>query len=192
MIPVFSVLLQIGAIIALADFISGVLHWMEDSYGSEHTPLLGRIVVTPNVIHHHHPREFTRSPFWRRNSVTLVLAFLMLAFGTLFFGASWQLHFFCALAAISNELHCWAHRSPEENGRLITFLHRYHILQTPDHHAVHHTDPKNRAYCVLTNCINPLLDRMRFWRRAEAVIYLILRVQPRPDPSLKVRTAQVS
>jgi hypothetical protein len=81
MIPAFSVLLQMAAVTILADFISGILHWIEDSYGSERTPYLGRIVVVPNVIHHYQPREFTSSPFWRRNSVTTVLAAIIYLFG---------------------------------------------------------------------------------------------------------------
>lgn len=185
LVALLSILLQIVGVVLLADFVSGILHWLEDTYGSEKTPLLGRIVVKPNVIHHHQPREFTKSPFWRRNSVTMILAAIILALGTAFLGASWQLYLFCALAAVSNEMHCWTHRSPEENGWFINLLHRCRILQTPAHHAVHHTDPKNRAYCVLTNYVNPLLDRMEFWRRAEIVIFHIFHIRPRPDSSIK-------
>lgn len=175
---------QVVALVFLVDFLSGCFHWLEDAYGSEQTPVLGRWVVLPNVVHHRQPRHFVHSPFWRRNRVTMILsATVFVAVATLF-GTSWQLGFVGVLGAFANEFHCWAHRSPPENGRLITALHRLRLLQTPVHHALHHADPKNRAYCVLTNYTNPLLDRVDFWRRAEALVALIFRVHPRPDLSL--------
>jgi hypothetical protein len=175
---------QVIGVLFLVDFFSGIFHWLEDSYASERTPLLGRFIVTPNIIHHHQPRDFVRSPFWHRNIVTAALSAFIFISVTLLFGATWQLYLLCGLGALCNEFHCWAHRSPEENGRFITALHRLRILQTPRHHATHHTHPKNRAYCVFTNYTNPLLDRIEFWRRTETVISFIFGVRPRPDGSL--------
>ena len=174
----------------LVDFFSGVFHWLEDSYATEQTPILGRFVVIPNIIHHTQPRDFIRSPFWHRNIVTAILSAIIFAAVALLFGTSWQLWLFCSLGAFCNEFHCWAHRSPEENGPFITALHRLRVFQTPSHHATHHTHPKNRAYCVLTNYTNPLLDRLEFWRRAESLIAFVFRVHPRPDPSLKIKDAK--
>ena len=176
--------IQIIAVLFLVDFLSGVFHWLEDSYASERTPLLGRFIVTPNIIHHHQPRDFVRSPFWHRNIVTMILSAFIFIAVALLFGTTWRLYLLCALGAFCNEFHCWAHRSPQENGPFITALHRLRILQTPHHHATHHTDPKNRAYCVFTNYTNPLLDRIEFWRRTEAVISFIFGIRPRPDASL--------
>lgn len=183
LIGILSIIAQIAGILLLVDFFSGVFHWLEDSYGTEKTPVLGKLVVTPNIIHHHTPRDFVKSPFWHRNVVTASLGALIFAGWSVIFGPSWQIALFCVVGAFCNEFHCWAHRSPAENGPLISTLHRLRILQTPGHHAVHHTDPKNRAYCVLTNFINPALDRIEFWRRLESFVSFVLRVRPRPDTS---------
>src|SRR6185295_9793570 len=53
---VFEILLTVLA----ADFVSGLVHWLEDAYGREHWPITGRLVTRPNILHHHDPRYFTR------------------------------------------------------------------------------------------------------------------------------------
>jgi hypothetical protein len=192
MLNAFVMVSQVAGVLILIDFLSGVFHWIEDSYGSEMTPVFGRLVVIPNNIHHRQPRDFVRSAFWHRNIITFILCLSLSISYVLLFGASWRLYLFCGLGAFCNEYHCWAHRSAVENGKLITALHRLRLIQTPRHHAIHHTDPKNRAYCVFTNLINPALDKIEFWRRLEAGVALILRVHPRPDASLNHQVAVAS
>jgi len=187
-------ILQAGLILVLVDFVSGFVHWIEDSYFSETTPVIGPLVVAPNILHHRSPRHFIKGSFWFRNSTTILPCAMILAIGTVAGGFHWQLLLFCAALSLSNELHCWTHRSPQENGRLITFLHRRGWIQTPAHHAVHHTDPKNRAYCTLTNLLNPVLDRVELWRCFERLIHAIFGIATRPDPTVDpervVRIAQ--
>jgi ubiquitin-conjugating enzyme E2 variant len=176
--------LQVIAVILLVDFFSGVFHWLEDSYGNEQTPFLGRFVITPNIIHHHKPRDLVRSPFWHRNIVTAILSAVIFSTIAIIFGTSWHLWLFCSLGALCNEFHCWAHRSPKENGPVIATLHSFQILQSPNHHAKHHANPKNKSYCLLTNYTNLLLDRIEFWRRAELFVVFIFSINPRSDYSL--------
>ncbi|CAN5804231.1 hypothetical protein BH09VER1_BH09VER1_49720 [soil metagenome] len=178
------VFLQAGLIFLLVDFVSGFVHWIEDSYFSENTPVIGPLVVAPNILHHRSPRHFIKGNFWQRNDTTILPCGAILALGTLAGGFHWQLLLFCLALSLSNELHCWAHRSPQENGRVIAFLHKRGWIQTPAHHAVHHTDPKNRAYCTLTNLLNPVLDRLEIWRRLELAIRAVFGIATRPDPTV--------
>src|SRR3954470_15441550 len=67
---------------------------------------------------------------------------------------------------------------------LISFLQRLRLIQTPQHHAKHHTDPKNSAYCVLTNFLNPALDSIRFWDVLERMIWVLFRLRRRVDTSV--------
>jgi hypothetical protein len=175
---------EIIAVLFLVDFFSGVFHWLEDSYGTPETPFLGRIVVAPNIVHHQLPRDFVKGPFWPRNIVTIALSALIFLVVALIFGVTWELCLFCLVGGLCNEFHCWAHRSPEENGPVVNFIHRLRILQTPRHHAIHHTDPKNRSYCVLTNFTNPILDRIEFWRHTESSVSFLFRIHPRVDESV--------
>ena len=46
--------------VLVADFGSGLLHWLEDSYGRSNWLITGKLVTIPNIIHHHNPRYFTQ------------------------------------------------------------------------------------------------------------------------------------
>ena len=59
-LTVLGTLLQIVLVAALADFIAGVVHWAEDAYFTEETPVIGPLFIRPNIVHHHFPRYFTR------------------------------------------------------------------------------------------------------------------------------------
>lgn len=54
--------------------------------------------------------------------------------------------------------------------RPIRILQRLGILQGPAGHAVHHRLDKDTACCVITPCLNPLLDGLGFWRTLERLV----------------------
>jgi hypothetical protein len=168
----------------LADFLSGLVHWLEDSYGDPEMPIIGKYVIAPNVLHHFEPRAFTQSPLGRRNRSLWVLVALIMV-GIWLAGALTPFWVWVGFfGAISNEVHVWAHRTPRENGPLITALQRWHVVQGPRHHAVHHTDPKRETFCVITELVNPVLDGTKFFRKVESAIQLLTGVSPRPDASV--------
>ena len=150
-----------------AEFAAGIVHWFEDAYVSEDTPLIGRYVARPNIVHHHYPRYMTRHTWWQSWAI---YAFFRpsscWALGIVEFS-----HGRCgslpSLARTQTESVKWAHRTAAENGRVISFLQNAYILQGAKHHALHHTDPKNSHYCTITNFLNPVLDGIRFWDGAE-------------------------
>jgi plasmanylethanolamine desaturase len=179
----FSVLAQAFGIVLLADFLAGVVHWLEDAYGSEKTPVVGPLLIRPNIIHHHYPRFFTRMTWWQSSWDLLLLGAVLLAAGWWWGFLSWQLWLFVIVGANGNQVHKWAHRTRTENGRIISFLQDIRVLQTPRHHALHHTDPKNTYYCPITNLVNPVLERIRFWHRLEAVIARVTGITHRTDTS---------
>jgi hypothetical protein len=88
------------------------------------------------------------------------------------------------LGVNANQIHKWCHRTPLENGALIVALQRLHIVQTPLQHHHHHVGKKDAAYCVLTGVLNPILDRCRFWRALEWVVFAVFRVRKRDDDEL--------
>jgi ubiquitin-conjugating enzyme E2 variant len=155
--------LQIVITALVAEFVAGVVHWFEDAYVREDTPLIGRIVGRPNTVHHHFPRYMTRHNWWQSSWNLALLAAMLVAGAWILGWLTWPVWLFAMLAANANEFHKWAHRTRKENGRLISFLQDMNLLQTARHHALHHTDPKNSHYCTITNVLNPLLDGIRFW-----------------------------
>lgn len=170
----------------LADFITGVFHWMEDRYGKSHWPIIGPIIKA-NQDHHYRPRDFLKRKFLNRNALVFGLSCAFLA---CFWALGW-LNLFTGSAivfgALANEFHASAHRAPKENGRLITTLQRTGLMQSFVHHAAHHRKGKDTHYCVMTNHLNPALEAIGFFPTLEAAIRKITGVSPRIDDSVHPR-----
>lgn len=65
-----------------ADFVSGMVHWTADTWGSESLPLVGRRFMRPFRGHHVNPDDFLRRPFIDTNGdvALLVIPFLLAMF----------------------------------------------------------------------------------------------------------------
>ena len=179
-----NLIFEFAASLLAADFVSGLLHWLEDAYGREDFPITGRLVTKPNILHHHHPRHFVRNSWWQSSwDLTCLCALIVIAAwiaGLL----TWHVWLFAVLGANANQIHKWAHRTPQENGCLISLLQRFRLVQSPRHHARHHTDPKNSHYCVLTDFLNPVLDRLHIWERTERLLSRLFGLSRRIDTSV--------
>jgi plasmanylethanolamine desaturase len=174
----------IGTVLA-ADFVAGMIHWLEDAYVREDTPLIGKRIARPNIVHHHYPRYMTRHNWWQ-TSWDLVLVSVALIIGAWFTGLlTWEVWLFAILSANANEFHKWEHRTCKENGPIISFLQDIRLLQTAKHHARHHTDPKNSHYCTITNFLNPVLDGMNFWNGLEWALAKTVGLNRREDTSVR-------
>lgn len=181
----FLFLLKFVATVLAADFVAGMVHWLEDAYVREDTPIIGKYVARPNIIHHHYPRYMVRHNWWQ-TSFDLILVSVALLIGAWFLGLlSWEVWLFAILSANANEFHKWEHRTRKENGPIISFLQGIRVLQTVKHHARHHTDPKNSHYCTITNFLNPVLDGMNFWNGLEWALAKTVGLNRREDSSLR-------
>lgn len=177
------VLLLVAAIFA-AEFAAGVVHWFEDAYIREDSPILGQMIGKPNVIHHHFPRYFTQFTWWHSSRDLIIAAGLVVLAAWALGVLSWPVWVFAIVSANANEIHKWTHRTRKENGRVISFFQDIGILQTARHHALHHTDPKNSHYCTITNYMNPVLDGVHFWERTEWLLAKTVGLKRRADTSL--------
>jgi hypothetical protein len=152
-----------------ADFISGVVHWAEDTYAVPGmSKFLDRHVVLPNLEHHRSPGLIAGTPYWSNSAVSMTLgasAALVLATCGV---RDWQPYFTLLLVSQANQTHAWAHTTKVP--RLVALLQRTGLIQSVDHHAEHHRKPYMVKYCTMTNFLNPLLDRIGFWRGIEALI----------------------
>jgi len=184
MTKLILVLLQILLVIVIADFLAGIVHWFEDAYVREDTPLIGSFIGKANVIHHHLPRFMTRNNWWQSSWDLLAFSAAVVFIAWRLNLLTWHVWLFAAISTNANEVHKWSHRTRKENGRLITFLQRIRVLQTPQHHAVHHTNPKNVRYCPVTNLVNPVLDWLHFWDGVEWLLARTIGLRRQPDTSL--------
>ena len=172
----------IQAVLA-ADFLVGFIHWIEDASVREDWPVLGPLVGRPNILHHHLPRHFVRNTWLQSCWDQLLLAILLLGVAFWLQVLTWPVLVFAVLVANANQIHKWAHRSRRENGRLISLLQDLRLIQGVRHHAVHHTDPKSKNYCVITEFLNPVLETLRFWTRLECLLWRWFHLRRRLDTS---------
>jgi len=174
----------------VSDFLSGFVHWAGDTVGDESTPVLGPNFVRPFRYHHVDPEDITKHDFVETNGnncivaapVLITVLFLMpKTTGALFYTcvviACTALFVFC-----TNQFHKWAHT--KQPARWIRILQRAGLILSPEHHAVHHASPHDKYYCITVGWMNPLLDKIRFFRVCEAVISRIRPGTLRPDRPL--------
>jgi len=183
-LPYMVIPAQAFGVYLAADLVTGIVHWLEDVFADETMPFIGRHVARTNIVHHHFPRYFIRLTWWQSSWLLCALAavFLLIAWGFGFL--TWQAWLFALLSANANEIHKWAHRSRAENGRVISLLQRLRLIQTPPHHAQHHTDPKDCHYCTISNVLNPFLDRIGFWTDLERIVTSTMGLRRRLDTSV--------
>lgn len=163
------------------DFVSGLVHWAEDTFGTEQTPLLGKWIVIPNVKHHEDPSEFTHKS-WLHSSWDLLVATVIIALVCWYFDRlTWHVWLFCILGANANQLHKYAHLPEKSTPFFVLIFVKLRILQSAKNHAFHHTGEKNKAYCVITPYLNPILDSIGFWRFLEKIWVPILGAPRRED-----------
>jgi plasmanylethanolamine desaturase len=179
----FTVPIEFIVTVLAADLAAGFIHWVEDAYVREDWPVVGRLIARPNILHHHLPRHFTRKTWLESCWDQLLIAGLLVWVAGLLGWLTWHVFLFALLVGNANEIHKWAHRSRRENGPVISLLHDLRLLQTPRHHARHHTDPKDSHYCVITDFLNPPLERIRFWTRLEVLVRKTTGFRRRADTS---------
>ena len=178
-----------------ADFISGLVHWIFDTWGSPDTPVLGDSFIRPFREHHSDPLSITRHDFVETNGNSCI-ASLPLILGAGFipvdtapglFAAAFLLCTSIGILA-TNQIHKWAH--VQDPGRVVVLLQRCRLILTPDHHRIHHVAPYATQYCITTGWLDPLLRATRFHHRLERVIAAVAGVRPRAPAAGSVDEGQ--
>ena len=171
-----------------ADFVSGLVHWAADTWGTPEWPIAGKALIRPFREHHVDAKAITRHDFVETNgnncaiSVPVAIAVALVPQGperaSAFFGAAFTfgLLFFVLL---TNQFHKWAHT--DEPPRVVRLLQRWHIVLPPDHHALHHAAPFDKHYCITVGWLNEPLHRIRFFRAMEWLIAGVTGLVPRED-----------
>ena len=172
------VALAIPLSLVWGDLVSGLVHWAADTYFSEDTPVVGPSLVKPFRMHHLYPRDICTHNFVATVGNVCIIAVPILL-GCLFLlwqwpGSGWLefgilcLTLMSAATVATNQFHKWAHQ--EQPSRLVRRLQRVHLVLKPSHHQVHHTSPFNVHYCITNGWLNPLLNRIRFFRGLERAL----------------------
>lgn len=158
------------AALLLADFLSGLVHWIEDTFWTEGTPILGPWIVRPNVLHHQDGAAFVAKS-WLASSWDLAAVGVGVVLGAWALGAlTAPVWLFAIAGANANQLHKWTHMNRARVPAPVRWGMRLGLLQDAAHHGAHHRGDKNTAYCVVTPWVNPVLDRLGFWRALERAV----------------------
>jgi hypothetical protein len=182
-----------------ADFVSGMLHWACDTYGSVSTPVVGKLLIRSFREHHIDPLAITRHPFFETNGNS-ILATLPVAIFLAFCPpaeASGVLHYFlmcyltCStlLLSFTNQIHKWAHT--HEPPSVIRFFQNIGLILEGRGHQKHHFRPYDRNYCITTGWLNPIFEKIDYWRRLEELIQSLSGVVPRKDDQSWSETTSV-
>ncbi|GIS27531.1 MAG: hypothetical protein CM15mP128_2900 [Methanobacteriota archaeon] len=100
---------------------------------------------------------------------TAFIALGIFAVGTLLGLFGWQLLLLSLLGMNVNTVHRWAHSTPRDLHWMIRALQKARVIQTPQHHALHHGLPRVTHYCAFTNWMNPVLERASLLARCRVV-----------------------
>ncbi|AKJ06614.1 plasmanylethanolamine desaturase [Archangium gephyra] len=169
-----------------ADFVSGFVHWMGDTWGSTDMPVLGKAFIRPFREHHVDEKAITRHDFVETNGnnclVSIPVAVLAVLLphaspGQVFVSAFLGAMIFWVMA--TNQFHKWSHM--DHPPALIGFLQRVHLILPPDHHRIHHTAPFNKYYCITVGWMNKPLMMIGFFPTLERLITRVTGLIPRKD-----------
>uniref|UniRef100_A0A8B9WF39 Plasmanylethanolamine desaturase 1 n=1 Tax=Bos mutus grunniens TaxID=30521 RepID=A0A8B9WF39_BOSMU len=136
----------------LADFLSGLVHWGADTWGSVELPIVGKAFIRPFREHHIDPTAITRHDFIETNGDNCLLTLLPLLnmaykFRTQSPEVLEQLYpgsaVFCLIifGTFTNQIHKWSHTCRAATlGRLPAGLARHPAHK---HHRIHHVSPRD-------------------------------------------------
>ncbi len=171
---------------AVADLISGLVHWASDTYGSSTTPVVGAMMVIPFREHHDDPDGITKETVVELHGVNafLVLPILLSSIALAGTGQPSLVALFGAVFAAATafgvvaagQVHCWTHSSHPP--RLISALQERGLVISARDHQAHHNQGFEEDFCILSGWWNRPLKRLGAFRHAERFIATQLQVQP--------------
>ncbi len=170
----------------VADFLSGIMHWAFDTWGSSKTFLVGPLFIRPFREHHVDEKSITRHSFIQAGSsgtVTVIpvcIGVLLVPLtGTFSYSLALFLFFISVFVFLTNQIHKWAHMDTPP--RFIMFLQDLHILLPRHDHHIHHIEPFTQSYAITTGWTNYFFTKTQFFRHAEKLITRITGAIPRVD-----------
>lgn len=175
----------------VSDFLSGLVHWGADTWGTFDTPIFGPTFIRSFREHHIAPKAMTKHDIFETNGDNCLLTLPVLYFmatkhvvfdGELSYLALFSLNFWtwvCLWVALTNQIHSWSHQN---NPPLIArILQKTRLILPPEVHRLHHQLPFDRSYCITNGWCEGILVSLDFWRKTENFITKYTGMIPRED-----------
>jgi len=159
----------------LADLIAGIVHWWEDHYLNNDSKFkFLNTLSKDNDLHHKDPAALTAYSLWRNIDTSAVVAWPLCLFLFLI-GAPTLLYMTVFFASFANIVHRFSHEPKHKLNPVIAFIQKTGIFISGDHHRVHHyfqgvvilKEDTIERFCPMSNWVNPILDRIQFFRFLE-------------------------
>lgn len=185
--PVRSVWLVLAALAAAwlaSDFVSGLVHWAADNWGTPEWPIVGASLIRPFRHHHVDPHAMCEHDFIELNGNNCIVSLPVLAmalYNPFESTSAWLLYStfiagMCLWVFGTNQFHAWAHE--DEVSPIVGALQRSGVILDPKHHAIHHAAPHDRHYCITSGWMNHVLEGVGFFAGLEKLITGISGVRP--------------
>lgn len=155
-----------------SDLLSGIAHWIFDSFGSVNTPIIGKALIRPFREHHVDPEKMTRHDFVETHGASCFASLPLLVGASAMTPESaaavlvQSVLLFTALGALAtNQCHKWAHMDDAATPRLVRWAQRRWIVLPREHHRLHHTSPFDTHFCMSSGWFNRAFNYvLRAWR----------------------------
>lgn len=187
--PIVTVILSFFGYVA-ADFMSGLVHWIGDTWGNPSLPIVGQYFIRPFREHHVDQTAITRHAFTETNGANcLATMFVLLPTIALLYSSIspivFGFHVFAFAMTMgvfgTNQFHKWSHLPTERRPKIIKALQKIGLILEPKHHAKHHSAPYDTYYCITVGWLNPILAKIKFYKGMEWLITKITGVMPRKN-----------
>jgi ubiquitin-conjugating enzyme E2 variant len=181
--------------ILFSDFMSGLVHWAADTWGTLDWPFVGPTFIRSFREHHVSPAAMCDHDFFETNGDNFMLVVVPLFFVSrkdyflnspdgihvpwweIFSAMFWLTT--CLGVAMTNQFHKWSHTAKPP--ALVTLLQNYRIILPKFNHTLHHRPAFDGYYCITTGWLNPVLDGINFWKKVEAIVHKVTGLIPRED-----------
>jgi len=157
-----------------ADFVSGLVHFLADNFGSPQTPVLGKVFIHAFREHHVDAKAITRHSFIETNGANCLVSLppLIYIFATTTPIADYWLRTYTALFLLgiflTNQIHKWSHMHAPP--RFVAALQKMHLILPPAHHAVHHSAPYDKYYCITCGWLNWPLQKIQLFQAIQRLL----------------------
>ncbi len=198
--PLVSLVLSFVGYVA-ADFMSGLVHWIGDTWGNPSLPIVGQYFIRPFREHHVDQTAITRHNFTETNGANcLATMVVLLPTVLLLFGSSspavlgFHVFIFAMTMGVfgTNQFHKWSHLPENQRPKAIRFFQSIKLILGPVHHAKHHASPYDRYYCITVGWLNPILSKLHFFKGVEALITKLTGILPRKNDIVLTATKAAS
>lgn len=169
----------------LADFITGLLHWLFDTWGKYDWPVLGKLFVRPFLEHHITPNEITKHDWIETNGSNIFVGVCIVG-GALLLSSSPSIISFSLFLSfwgcLTNQFHKWSHQA--QVPKFVHVLQKIGIILSKENHNKHHRGEFTQHYCITNGVLNFFLDTIGFFRFMEWGIQKTTGLKPRDNDLL--------